>query len=269
MNPTLQHIIHSLAGVYGEDEAREMAFWIAEEYGYSRANMMLKSEALQIDGLENVLLRLCRQEPLQYVFGHTLWKGLDLKVTTDTLIPRPETAELVDWVLQEIGQERHTVLDIGTGSGCIALALQQNRPQWDVTGLDISEQALAVAKENGCRNHVSVRWQQKDILHGAIDEMYDLVVSNPPYITESEKTLMKSNVLDYEPAKALFVKDDNPLLFYRAIAEQKKGAKIYFEVNAKYAHAVKEMLQALGYTSVTIKKDMYGQERMVSGRIKE
>ena len=269
MNSTIQHIIHSLASVYGEDEAREMAFWIAEEYGYSRASVMLEREALQMEGLEDVLLRLCRQEPVQYVFGHTLWKGLDLKVTTDTLIPRPETAELVDWVLRDNGEERHTVLDIGTGSGCIALALQKSRPQWEVTGMDISEQALAVAMENGRKNRMSVRWQHKDILKEAIGEMYDIVVSNPPYITESEKTSMKSNVLDYEPAKALFVRDDDPLLFYRTIAEQKRGTKIYFEVNARYACAVKEMLQTLGYTSVTIKKDMYGQERMVSGRIKE
>ena len=174
---------------------------------------------------------------------------------------------MVDWVLQENGQERQTVLDIGTGSGCIALALQKSRPQWEVTGLDISKQALAVAMENEKRNHVPVRWQQKDILHGTINEMYDIVVSNPPYIIESEKTSMKPNVLDYEPAKALFVKDDNPLLFYRAIAEQKKGTKVYFEVNEKFARDVQRMLLTMDYKEVSIKQDMYGKARMVSGRI--
>ncbi len=224
MKQLTNYIISELRGFYPEEELRELAYWIIEEStGMTRTQILTDCKDTQnISNMEIILQKLRAHEPIQYIFGHTEWMGLDLRVTPATLIPRPETAELVDWVLQVADRDKPLrVLDIGTGSGCIAIALKKAAPHWQVTGLDISEDALAVAKENATRNKVEVNWLQADILSPIANSslpVADIIVSNPPYICNSEKKDMDARVLDYEPHSALFVPDTDPLLFYRQIA---------------------------------------------------
>lgn len=264
MNPLFDHIRTTLTPVYGPDEARELAFWILEEEaGLSRSDVLACKDTKNISNIEIILQKLLKKEPIQYIFGHTTWLGLDLNVTQDTLIPRPETAELVGW----IEGKNLRVLDIGTGSGCIAIALKQRHPDWDVTGLDISAGALQVARENAQKNHVEVNWIQADIQTDTPEGEWDIIVSNPPYICEEEKIAMDANVLNYEPASALFVPNDDPLLFYRRIAQLKLGKQLYFEINERFGRQVCEMLDFNGYFDIELKCDCYGKERMVRARI--
>jgi len=195
--------------------------------------------------------------------------GLHLRVTPDTLIPRPETAELVSLVQQALnglaGDAMPRVLDIGTGSGCIAIALKQHCPAADVTAMDISAAALAIACENAATNNVSIRFIEQDILTDFAFTPYDIVVSNPPYVRASDE--MGENVRRYEPAAALFVPEDDPLLFYRRIASLHIGRQLYFEVNEHLAREVGKVMQEKGYTYINIYKDIYGKQRFVSGRL--
>lgn len=266
----LTYIESQLTPFYGPQEARDLAFWVLEETtGLSRAHLSAGKDTQNISNIEIILKRLQKKEPIQYIFGHSLWFGLDLLVNSATLIPRPETAELAEWILQNhpAGQSL-SVLDIGTGSGCIAIALKQRRPDWQVTGIDISAEALQVARQNAVRNHVDVRWLQQDVF-ADFTGTFDIVVSNPPYVLDSEKYSMESNVLDYEPHTALFVPDDDPLRFYERICSMKSGKNIYFEVNERFAQQVAQLMRDYHYDSMQIKSDIYGKQRMVSGRTED
>ena len=273
MKQQINYIISELRGFYPEDELRELAYWILEEStGMTRTEIFFgckdTKKNVYAQEIEVILQKLRAHEPIQYVFGHTEWMGLDLRVTPATLIPRPETAELVEWVLHVADKNKPLrVLDIGTGSGCIAIALKKAAPNWQVTGLDISHEALDVAKENAERNNVAIHWQQADILSLCSLPMVDIIVSNPPYICEKEKVDMQARVLDYEPAKALFVPDNDPLLFYRKIASLKGAPILFFEINEAYGEQVCSMLRTIGYTNVERKEDIYGKPRMVFGRL--
>lgn len=273
MKQQIDYIISELRGFYPEEELRELACWILEEStGMTRTEILFgckdTKKNVYAQEIEVILQKLRAHEPIQYVFGHTEWMGLDLRVTPATLIPRPETAELVEWVLHVADKNKPLrVLDIGTGSGCIAIALKKAAPNWQVTGLDISNEALEVAKENAKRNNVTIHWQQADILSLCSLPMVDIIVSNPPYICEKEKVDMQARVLDYEPARALFVPDNDPLLFYRKIASLKGASMLFFEINEAYGEQVCSMLRTIGYTNVELKKDMYGKTRMVFGRL--
>ena len=257
----IRDIAVRLEGAYDADEARALARWVVEETN-------------EPEEAARAIERLLRHEPVQYVFGHTLWNGLDLKVTPATLIPRPETAELVEKTTHHPSPITHLkVLDIGTGSGCIAIAIKKAHPEWEVTGIDISAEAIEVARENAVRNGVEVAFEVADIfskviLESAIsNQLFDIVVSNPPYICEKEKNSMESNVLDYEPGTALFVPDEDPLLFYRRIAELKAGRFLFFEINEAYGAEVAQLLCEKGYTDVQIIQDMYGKDRIVTCRM--
>ena len=273
MKQQIDYIISELRGFYPEEELRELAYWILEEStGMTRTEILFgckdTKKNVYAQEIEVILQKLRAHEPIQYVFGHTEWMGLDLHVTPATLIPRPETAELVEWVLHVADKNKPLrVLDIGTGSGCIAIAFKKAAPNWQVTGLDISNEALEVAKENAQRNNVTIHWQQADILSLCPLPMVDIIVSNPPYICEKEKVDMQARVLDYEPARALFVPDNDPLLFYRKIAILKGAPILFFEINEAYGEQVCSMLRTIGYTNVELKKDMYGKTRMVFGRL--
>ena len=218
--------------------------------------------------LEAALRHLAQGEPLQYIIGSTPFCGLTFRVDSRVLIPRPETAELVEWVTTDAG-ESGCLLDIGTGSGCIAVTLAHNLPNWKVQGWDISEGALEVACENSRLNGTDVEFRKVDILDvPELDCRFDVIVSNPPYVLESEKAQMESTVLDYEPHTALFVPDAEPLMFYRAIAGFGKkalvsGGALYFEINPLEASDLKMMLEQAGYHNVELRSDIYGKLRMI------
>lgn len=216
-----------------------------------------------------IIQRLQQNEPLQYILGETTFAGLPFKVNHSTLIPRPETEELVKWVSENI-QAGMQILDIGTGSGCIAICLSHRCPQAIVSAIDIVPETLDTARENALMNQVSVNFVHRDILHydSYNWNSFDLIVSNPPYIRECEKKEMHRNVLDYEPAKALFVNDTDPLLFYRTIAEfglqhLKPQGLLFFEINEVFGKETCDLLKKNGYKDIELRKDFYEKERMI------
>lgn len=219
--------------------------------------------------LYSTIERLKKHEPIQYILGHCDFCGHTFKVTPDTLIPRPETSELVEWIAEEQKGSKVNILDIGTGSGCIAISLSCKLPGCNIAAWDISSGALAVAEENNRSNGSEVTFSQVDILaYQPQCEMFDIIVSNPPYIKENERKSMEANVLDWEPHTALFVPDNDPLLFYRAIAEKAlvmltPGGALYFEINRAHGADTVEMLKSLGYRKTELHKDLAGNDRMI------
>lgn len=277
MKQVWQNMVATLSPVYGDAEARELAYWILEEtMGLTRADVQFGCKVTEnFPNFQIILERLLKKEPIQQIFGHTIWNGLDLEVTSDTLIPRPETAELVELIgTKEPGTSLH-VLDIGTGTGCIAIALQKAHPSWQVDACDVSHEALEVAQRNARKNDVNVRFFALDVLADCWNDDYDIIVSNPPYICDEEKADMDENVLQYEPATALFVPDNDPLLFYRRIAclaaekarANGRSVALYFEINERFGKATAEMMQTAGYKQIEVEQDIYGKDRMVCGKI--
>lgn len=286
MRNFVRYIESALQGFYPPDECRALAWWVAEETtGLSRTQIITGCKDTKIiPNIEIILQRLQKKEPIQYIFGHTLWMGLDLQLSPATLIPRPETAELVDFITRDLATKAPSlvgrdgvgpaVLDIGTGSGCIAIALKQQQPAWNVYGLDISEEAIAIARGNAERNHTPIQFAQCDILRqtplltdkNGKKVTFQIVVSNPPYIAEREKAQMDTSVLDYEPHSALFVPDQDPLLFYHRIAELRLAPCLYFELNEAYAQQTADMLQLMGYQDIILKNDSYGKPRILAAR---
>lgn len=219
--------------------------------------------------LEDILQRLSRFEPLQYIEGRTLFLGREVWVAPGVLIPRPETEELVELMLKEIPADAR-ILDVGTGSGCIAISLAKEFPDALVTAWDVSPKALSVARANARKLQADVRFVECDVLACQVDEvgLYDVIVSNPPYVTEAEKADMEPNVLQWEPSLALFVPDNDPLRFYRCIAVLGRGmladgGRLYFEINRAYGHEMVEMLRAMGYVGVRVEKDLSQNDRFV------
>ena len=273
MKGIIKRINEALTGCYSAGEITALTRIIATELlGVSQMAYFLKDNitltAEQEALLDNAIERLKKQEPIQYILGYSDFCGLRFKVTPATLIPRPETSELVEWITSEAtGNE--SILDIGTGSGCIAIILAHKVPQSTITAWDISNDALAVAAENSKANGQAVTFEQVDILaYQPTGEQFDIIVSNPPYIKENEKEAMHSNVLDWEPHTALFVPDSDPLLFYRSIAEKglallKPGGRLYFEINRAHGKETMEMLAALGYTGIELRKDFAENDRMI------
>ena len=266
-------IREGLSSHYPTGEIAALTRIIATELlGVSQMTFFLKDDvtltAEQQTLLGNAIERLKKQEPIQYILGYCDFCGLRFKVTPATLIPRPETSELVEWIASEAtGNE--SILDIGTGSGCIAISLAHSVAQSDVTAWDISPDALAVAAENSKANGCAVTFEQVDILaYQPTGELFNIIVSNPPYIKENEKEAMHANVLDWEPHTALFVPDNDPLLFYRTIAEKglqilKPGGRLYFEINRAHGNETMEILAALGYTGFELRKDFADNDRMI------
>ena len=273
MKAIAKQISEGLSGYYTAGEVSALTRIIATELlGVSQMAFYLKDDIPLTAGqqtlLDNAIERLKKQEPIQYILGYSDFCGLRFKVTQATLIPRPETSELVEWIASEAtGNE--SILDIGTGSGCIAISLAHKLPQSKVTAWDISNDALAVAAENSKANGQAVTFEQVDILaYQPSGKQFDIIVSNPPYIKENEKAAMHSNVLDWEPHTALFVPDSDPLLFYRTIAKKglillKPGGSLYFEINRAHGKETMEMLESLGYTSIELRKDFAENDRMI------
>ena len=280
-----QQLWSRLAKVYGEGEAKAIARMVYEvRYGLSLSDLLMGRDAsVPSDELEHIAQRLEHHEPVQYILGETDFCGRTFQVNSHVLIPRPETEDLCRWILSSLNGQLSIInsqfsilncLDIGTGSGCIAVTLAAELPGAQVTACDISEEALKVARENAHRHHVQLSFAQVDILSIApslwkgLGEAFTLIVSNPPYICHCEAAAMDANVLDHEPHTALFVPDDDPLLFYRAIATfgqqmLQPDGWLYFEINPIYANDLRELLHIMSYHDIEIKEDQFGKQRFI------
>lgn len=275
---TLRQLLDSsrsrLAPVYGDGEARWMMRIVMEHVkGWDQTELAIRANDevsdFIVSRVDDAVGRLLNGEPIQYIYGDTYWYGMTLKVTPDVLIPRPETEELVDMIVKaNVGSDLR-VLDVCTGSGCIAVALAKALNFPVVKGIDISDAALRVAKENAALQKVRVDFEKADALSLADDgEKYDIIVSNPPYVMDSEKSQMDRNVLDHEPALALFVPDNDALRFYKAIARYALDAlsdrgRLYFELNPLTADELKYWMKAEGWSDVELLPDMHGKTRFM------
>lgn len=272
-----------LSGNYPAEEIQSFFSWLAESYlGYSRFEVSMHLNETVPDEVQTkfseALIRLKKHKPIQYILGETEFYGLPIKVTPATLIPRPETEELVQWVIDNSHEKlpnltKLNVLDIGTGSGCIAISLAKYFKNASVSALDISEEAIVVAKENALLNDVAVNFQQADILAiKHLPQQYDIIISNPPYVRELEKKHMLPNVLAHEPETALFVSDKVPLLFYEQIAalattSLTPSGTLYFEINEYLSEEMHQMLQEKGFSEIELKKDLFGKIRMLKCKL--
>lgn len=258
-------------------EARQIAEMILlQRGGISRGDLLVEPNApLDIPDIDTILSELRSWRPVQYILGSAYFADMDLEVKEGVLIPRPETEELVEWIVSNMSNARR-ILDVCTGSGCIALALARSIPNSEVWGLDISPEALAIARRNGARYAPEVRFREADALTDfstAVEGMFDIIVSNPPYIPEADRALMRPNVTNYEPDIALFVPDGDPLLFYRAIARTARkmltaNGCLYFEIYEMLAEEMSTMLAMEGYDSI-LRDDFRGKPRMICARRRE
>jgi release factor glutamine methyltransferase len=274
MHPIVYEIRDALRGHYPDSEALSLAkMSLTEAFGFSTLELYGGKDK-EISGnrlrdLHEMLSRLKKNEPIQYIIGTESFCGLTFEVNPNVLIPRPETQELVRWIESDWKSVPCRILDIGTGSGCISISLAKFLEDAKVESWDISEGALQVARRNCVRNETEVLLRQQDVLSAVPEgELYQVIVSNPPYICEKEKVDMDANVLDWEPETALFVPDADPLLFYRKIAELGismlcEGGALYFEINRAYGEETLRMLEGLGYRQLELRKDDFGNDRMI------
>jgi release factor glutamine methyltransferase len=267
------YIFSQLSGIYPKSEINYLIRIILHEVcGLSTTDIALRKfndlSDTQLANIIEITSRLRNHEPIQYILGKAEFYDILLHVNPSVLIPRPETEELIDWILSEKKSFRH-ILDIGTGSGCIAIALAKNISKSEIDAWDISPEALEMAKANAKNNNVRINFSRVDVLHDEIEyKTYDLIVSNPPYVAESEKQAMDSNVLDFEPHLALFVPDSDPLLFYRKIADIAiklliSGGELFFEINRAKGSDIVSLLTQKGFADVQLRKDLSGNERMI------
>ena len=271
LKEAIEQLREGLAGVADPQEVQAMIRVICEDvFNYDPVDVSLRQESELPDfapqRVAEIIARLQRHEPLQYILGTARFHGHRFKVTPAVLIPRPETEQLVDLIIEENPGSDLRVLDMGTGSGCIAISLARALKFARVDALDVSRDALAVARDNAASLKVKVRFFESDILAPQPAATYDIIVSNPPYITWSERELMERNVKDYEPAQALFVPDNDPLLFYKAIASYanrslEKGGRLYLEINQRFGAEVKRLLEDCGFDEVRIIVDSFGKDR--------
>lgn len=267
-----------LTPVYGGSEASWLLRIIMEHIkGWNQVELLMRADKevsdFTVTRVNEVIDRLLANEPIQYIFGDTYWHGMILKVSPAVLIPRPETEELVDIITKDNPQPDLKVLDVCTGSGCIAIALAKFMNFPEVTAIDISDRAIAVAKENAALQKVKVDFQTADALDlgAALTAKYDIIVSNPPYVMDKEKSAMDANVLDHEPAIALFVPDSDPLKFYKAIADYAAdaltdGGRLYFELNPLTADCLKDWMQQSGWRDVSLLPDLHAKTRFMIAR---
>ena len=273
---TYRELWRTLEPLYGNGEARAITDYVLDVcFGVSKADILCgaveEMTAEKTAELNKIFGLLMKGEPVQYVLGRAEFCGRWFSVRPGVLIPRPETEELCAWITADSkASASPKVLDIGTGSGCIAIALQLDMPESKVTAWDISADALDVARENAQQLGANVNFVKLDALNAKPEGEWDVIVSNPPYICEKEKKDMAVNVLEHEPHTALFVPDADPLLFYRAITRLavqtlSKGGRLYFEINPIYADDTCHMMRAEGMTAVELRSDMYGKQRMAKG----
>lgn len=269
---------------FGSEEVNSFFNLVIEHYlNLNKIHLVLEPEyaitKTEEQPLFEALSQLKLERPIQYILGETEFYGLPFKVNTFTLIPRPETEELVDWIIKyELDTNNASqlqILDIGTGSGCIAISLAKHLPKAKVSAIDVSEEALLIAKQNADLNAVEVTFIKEDILQSSPSVSdskfrYDIIVSNPPYVRNLEKKDIRPNVLNNEPHLALFVEDENPLQFYTAICQYaqtnlNEGGKLYFEINEYLGEEMLKLLKEFKFTSVELKTDIFGKDRMITG----
>ncbi|MET0242760.1 MAG: peptide chain release factor N(5)-glutamine methyltransferase [Flavitalea sp.] len=273
------YLINHLSRVYDSREAATMADWILVKLtGHSKVDRLIKKdEALtetQLNSLHGYVEELVAHRPVQYVLEESYFMGLEFYVDENVLVPRPETEELVDWILKDLKGREAKVMDIGTGSGCIPVTLKSKNKSLEIIATDISNEALYVAKKNADTHRTKIRFVQHDILdrQGWDDVgMFDVIVSNPPYIPEEDKLTMNDNVLKYEPHHALFTGCDDPFIFYKEIAafaakHLNKGGALYFEIHELGGETTVEILKAEGFSNVELRKDIFGKDRMVKAQ---
>jgi release factor glutamine methyltransferase len=271
-----------LQRMYDAGEAAAISDWVLEAYTHANRHQRRLSanqeiEATELTKMEDAVQQLLQHKPVQYVLGYAEFYGLKFRVNEAVLIPRPETEELVEWMITAYKNQQDglAILDIGTGSGCIPISLKKHLPQAVVSSIDVSAAALQVAQQNATGNAVEVHFQQLDFLDENVWQpfgKYDVIVSNPPYIPQQEKAMMDEHITAWEPATALFVPEERPLLFYEKIAHFGKahlqsGGAIFMETHQDYAGAVQQLFTEQGYTT-TLRKDLHGNERMVKAEVK-
>jgi len=272
------HFFDSLKNIQDEQEI-ESFFFILTEYLHNlkrvdvALNPNFELSEVEVEKWNTILADLQHEKPIQYITGEAWFYGLQFEVNENTLIPRPETEELVEWIIEsqksKVQSQKCEILDIGTGTGCIPISLKTNLPQANVSAIDVSEKALEVAKRNAVLNKVDISFIQADILEVEdLNQHFDIIVSNPPYVRNLEKQEIKKNVLDYEPHLALFVEDTDALLFYRKIAQLalknlSPNGLLFFEINQYLGKETFGLLKNLGFKNIELKKDMYGNDRMI------
>nr|WP_315162216.1 peptide chain release factor N(5)-glutamine methyltransferase [uncultured Flavobacterium sp.] len=276
--------IQELTPIYDAGEAESFFYLILEEkHQLKRIDLALHPDLVfseaEIVVWNSILEQLKQEIPVQYLLGKTSFYGLDFEVNENVLIPRPETEELVEWILEsrksKVESQNIRILDIGTGSGCIAISLAKNIPNAQVFAIDVSEKALATAKKNAERNAVEVTFLNQNILETEdLRQQFDIIVSNPPYVRNLEKEEIKKNVLDNEPHLALFVEDNDALIFYKKIAElaQKnlsENGQLYFEINQYLGKETVDLLEKMNFKNIELRRDIYGNDRMISCHCEE
>jgi release factor glutamine methyltransferase len=274
LKEAIEQLKNGLAAVAEPQEAQAMIRIICEDiFNYDQVDVALRQDSelpeFAQQRITDIISRLQRHEPLQYIVGSARFHGHRFKVTPAVLIPRPETEQLVDLIVDENSASDLRVLDIGTGSGCIAISLARALKFAQVDALDVSRDALAVARENAAALKVRVNFFESDILSPQPAARYDIIVSNPPYVCWNERESMECNVKDYEPGQALFVPDNDPLLFYKAIAPYaaqslEKGGRLYLEINQRFGQEVKKLLEENGLDEIRIIEDSYGNTRFAA-----
>ena len=274
LKEAIEQLRSGLAGVAEPQEVQAMIRIICEDiFNYDQVDVALRQESELPDFAQErvteIIARLRRHEPLQYIVGSARFHGHRFKVNPAVLIPRPETEQLIDMIVDENPASDLRVLDMGTGSGCIAISLARALKFAQVDALDVSRDALAVARENAAALKVKVRFFESDMLSPQPPAHYDIIVSNPPYVCWSERESMERNVLDYEPGQALFVPDNDPLLFYKAIAAYanaslERGGRLYLEINQRFGNEIKRLLEDHGFDEVRIIEDSYGRTRFAA-----
>tara|TARA_B110000003_G_C16590968_1_gene511799 strand:- start:466 stop:1326 length:861 start_codon:yes stop_codon:yes gene_type:complete len=276
-----EYFINSLEDLYPIEELQSIFYLLASKYlNLSRIDIALQfDDTLTSDeeiNFNQAIDRLKIYEPVQYILEETEFFGYPFLVNKQVLIPRPETEELVAWIIEDVKEKETTLLDIGTGSGCIAISLAKKLNDASVTAIDVSKEAIDVAKKNSAQNHTKIEFMEVDVLHfkdnvelqQKLNSKFDIIVSNPPYVRIKEQELMRPNVLKHEPDLALYVANETPLLFYKKIVQLSKlylkaGGRLYFEINEYLGNELKKMLMEEGFKHVQIKKDMFGKDRMI------
>lgn len=273
----LPYLLNELLDFYPENELKSIMYISIDFHlGLTKSGTILQSERIlkdeEISVFINIVDRLQKMEPIQYILSETKFYGLSFHTKKGVLIPRRETEELVDWIIKDNEGSEKKYLDIGTGSGCIVISLAKNL-KGTFDAIDISEKSIRISEENSIKNKVNINLKKTDILCSELKGEWDVIVSNPPYVLRSEKEVMNKNVLNWEPETALFVEDTDPLVFYKEISKKaltvlRKNGYLYFEINENFGNETIKLLEEIGFVNIELKKDINGKDRMIKAMCK-